>query len=120
MVLGHDAGFEFARNSMTLDYGIDISLIEANGRSTDVEAREYEEKKLPSDGENTTVKNNDYCGTKMPIKEARSKVLHGSIVKGRAETISKSQKPSPLVTRARLQKSKLEKEVINNFLNLNS
>ncbi|GLT75110.1 hypothetical protein SLA2020_468590 [Shorea laevis] len=110
MVLRWDAGFESTRDSMTLDYGIDISMTEGNGRNTDVEGREYAEKKLPLDGQKTTVKNSDNCRTKKPVKEARSKLLHGSLVKSRAETMTRSEKPSSLVNRAGVQKSKLEKE----------
>ncbi|GLU23049.1 hypothetical protein SLE2022_390810 [Rubroshorea leprosula] len=110
MVLQRDAGFESTRDSMTLDYGIDISMTEGNGRNTDVEGREYAEKKLPLDGQKTIVKNSDNCRTKKPVKEARSKLLHGSLVKSRAETMTRSEKPSSLVNRTRVQKSKLEKE----------
>ncbi|XP_021295055.1 uncharacterized protein LOC110424725 [Herrania umbratica] len=105
MVLERNPGYESSRDSWTMDYQIDLSFSEPD-RSA---ASKHSDEKVPSNHKNTIVKPNGVLGTKKPAKEARSKVLNGSLGKSKAEIMSKSKKPS-LVSRSTIQKSKLEKE----------
>ncbi|OMO65119.1 hypothetical protein COLO4_31523 [Corchorus olitorius] len=101
MVLERNPGYDSSRDSWTMDYQIDLSFSEPS-RSA---ATENAEEKAPSDDK----KQNGAAGMKKPAKEARSKILNGSLGKSKAENIYKSKRPS-LVSRSVSQKSKLEKE----------
>ncbi|KAL5772487.1 hypothetical protein ACOSQ2_012411 [Xanthoceras sorbifolium] len=104
MVLERESEFQSAKDSWTVDFEIDASLVEANKRCSVAE-----DVKLPSNSDATIVKNSEVNGSRGHGKEARSKVSRGSIGKGKPELISRSRKPS-LVSRPTVQKSKLEKE----------
>lgn len=113
MVLERESKFESVNNSRNVDYGVDVTLEEANRRFSDAE-----NKRLSSDSEASVVKNNEVDGAKYPGKEAKSKVTRGLIGKTKPELISKSRKP--FVSRPAVQKSKLEKVVRIWLLNVNS
>lgn len=102
MVIGRDEGLESARDSMNFDYEIDLSLTEANRRYSEADAE-----KKSQDGEKTPVKNSS--GTKKPVKEARPNALRGSL-NSRPGNMSRIQKTSPLVSKAKTHKSKFEQE----------
>ncbi|KAK4857888.1 hypothetical protein QYF36_007703 [Acer negundo] len=98
MVLERESEFQSTKDSWTVDFGIDESLVEANSRRSSVAV----DVKLPS--------NDEVNGSKDQRKEARSKVSRGSIGKGKPELISKNRKPSLLTRPTAVQKSKFEKE----------
>ncbi|XVE87991.1 hypothetical protein DITRI_Ditri19aG0032600 [Diplodiscus trichospermus] len=106
MVLERNPGYESYRDSWKMDYQIDLSFTEAN-RSP---ASECDVEKVSPNPRNNIAKHNGILEAKKPAKEARSKVLSGSLVKSKAENMLKSKKPSPISSRSTIQKSKLEKE----------
>ncbi|XVF25848.1 hypothetical protein REPUB_Repub13aG0249300 [Reevesia pubescens] len=106
MVLERNPGYEYSRDSWTMDYQIDLSFTEANRNA----ASECDDAKVPSNHKNTIAKPNGVLGVKKLVKETRSKVFNGSLGKSKAENMSKSKKPSPVSRSSTTQKSKLEKE----------
>jgi hypothetical protein len=111
VVFERDSRLESAEVSWTMDYGTDISFTEANRRCSVVETSDHVDKKLPSNCKSSDF-NNEATEIKNPSKEARSKVLRGSLGKSKTEVLSKSKKPAS-VSRPIVQKSKLEKVVTN-------
>lgn len=107
MILERDSGFQTSKDSWSMDYGIDISLVETNSRSTGVESNIGDEK-VTSNDQSTILKNNEDPMKRDPGRGTNPKVSNGSTVKTKSETIFKSRKP--LVSRTIVQKSKLEKE----------
>ncbi|XP_021906278.1 uncharacterized protein LOC110820941 [Carica papaya] len=107
MILERDPGFQTSKDSWSMDYGIDISLVETNSRSTGVESNIGDEK-VTSNDQSTILKNNEDPMKRDPGRGTNPKVSNGSTVKTKSETIFKSRKP--LVSRTIVQKSKLEKE----------
>ncbi|KAF5474352.1 hypothetical protein F2P56_006257 [Juglans regia] len=109
VVFERDSRVDFAEFSLSMNYGIDISLTEANGKCSGAGTSEHVDQKLPLNCKSTSVNNSGATGTKYPSKEARSKVLGGALGKSKYQIMSKSKKPSP-VSRPIVQNSKLEKE----------
>ncbi|KAK8353686.1 hypothetical protein V6Z12_A05G174700 [Gossypium hirsutum] len=107
MVLERNPGYESSRDSWTMDYQIDLSFTETN-RSAASKCDDDDVEKVPSNHKNIAKQNK----AKKPAKEARSKALNGPIGKIKAENVSRSKKPS-LVSRSAIQKSKLEKVMVN-------
>ncbi|KAG6641169.1 hypothetical protein CIPAW_09G054400 [Carya illinoinensis] len=109
VVFERDSRVDFAGFSLSMNYGSDISLTEANGKCSGAGTSEHVDQKLPLNCKSSSVNNSEATGKKYTSKEARSKVLGGALGKSKYQIMSKSKKPSP-VNRPIVQNSKLETE----------
>lgn len=107
MMLDRDIAAEHTVASWTpeMDYENSFSTI-ANSKHNDIEANNGDHNKSP--GLEKSNKNKE-SGGKVPSKEARSKALGGSLVKGKYDVQSRTRKPLS-GSRTTVPKSKSEKE----------
>lgn len=119
MMLDRDSTVEHAVASWTpeMDYENNILSTEANKRHSDSETTGCVDDKLPSNGKDRKVKKGGTPEGKVTSKEARSKLLNGSLGKSKSNIISGSKKPSS-GSQTSVPKSKFEK-VFNKHLGSN-
>ncbi|KAA8515295.1 hypothetical protein F0562_018475 [Nyssa sinensis] len=110
MVLEWDSRVECERASWTpeMDYGIEISFMEADKKSSAVETNDDAEENLPVKSKSINGKNAVGPGT-TSVGKGLSKNPRGSLVKSNSDILSKSKKSSP-INWSIVQKSKSEKE----------
>jgi hypothetical protein len=119
MMLDRDSTVEHAVASWTpeMDYESNILSTEANKRHSDNETTGCVEDKLPSNGKDRKGKKGGTPEGKVTSKEARSKLLNGSLGKSKSNIVSGTKKPSS-GSQTSVPKSKFEK-VFNIHLGLN-
>lgn len=119
MMLDRDSTVEHAVASWTpeMDYENNILSTEANKRYSDSETTGCVDDKLPSNGKDTKGKKDGTPEGKVTSKEARSKLVNGSLGKSKSNIVPGSKKPSS-GSRTSVPKSKFEK-VFNKHLGSN-
>ena len=107
MMLDRDSATEHAVASWTPEMDYENSLL-VNNRHSDSETAGVVDDKLPPNSKNAKAKNSGTPPGKVSGKEARSKLLNGSLGKSKSDILSRSKKPTS-VSRTTVPKSKSEK-----------
>ncbi|KAK7859471.1 COP1-interacting protein 7 isoform X1 [Quercus suber] len=114
MLLDRDSATDHAVASWTPEMDYENSLLsnEVNNRHSISETAGVVDDKLPPNSKNAKAKNSGTPAGKVSGKEARSKLLNGSLGKSKSDILSRSKKPTS-VSRTTVPKSKSEKEEEN-------
>ncbi|KAM4092730.1 hypothetical protein ACJW30_06G061300 [Castanea mollissima] len=114
MMLDRDSATDHAVASWTPEMDYENSLLsnEVNNRHSDSEKAGVVDDKLPPSSKDAKAKNSGTPAGKVSGKEARSKLLNGSLGKSKSDILSRSKKPTS-VSRTTVPKSKSEKEEEN-------
>nr|XP_023929281.1 COP1-interacting protein 7 isoform X2 [Quercus suber] len=114
MMLDRDSATDHAVASWTPEMDYENSLLsnEVNNRHSISETAGVVDDKLPPNSKNAKAKNSGTPAGKVSAKEARSKLLNGSLGKSKSDILSRSKKPTS-VSRTTVPKSKSEKEEEN-------
>ncbi|XP_008226668.1 PREDICTED: uncharacterized protein LOC103326239 [Prunus mume] len=111
MMLDRGSAVEHAVAPWTpeMDYENNVSSFETTKKNPGTEMTDCVEVKKPSNGKRRNDKNSGSPGDKVQSKEARSKVVNGSLGKSKSDIMSRSTRPTS-VSKSTVPKSKFEKE----------